>query len=331
MKIDLSLLPALVHGAEQIVRGPDGALSFRRLTEEMHAIFRDGKPNSVWDYMADCPSGVRIVFRTDASEASVKLIYAKPLGTSLYAGETDIAIDGGPFRTFRAPTFGEDGRGCEYAFVCPLGEKGRLKTVEIWLSNQIPCRLASLELDAETEPQPVSGGAKILFIGDSITQGYFDSPAGCFAARYAASRGADFTNAGIGGASLRDGIARAAAGYSWDELVIAYGTNDSAWRKPEDFKRAVRELLEIETAAAKRGAPIRIITPIPLLNTDETRRNNLDAIRRAIHETAADFPQVTVVSGLEMIPPDEAYFADGCHPNAEGMKLYANNLIEALS
>lgn len=329
MKIDFSRRPELVHGAVQIVSSPDGAFAFKRLSREMYGVIQDDPPNSIWDYMADCPSGVRIIFRTDASEAGLKLIYGKPLGASLYAGETDIAVDGGPFRTFRAPPFGGDGRGCEYAFLCPLGEKGREKTVEIWLSNQIPCRLASLELDTENEPRPVGRNGKILFIGDSITQGYFDSPAGCFAARYASSRGTDFVNAGIGGASLRQGIGKAAAEQEWDELFIAYGTNDSAWRKPEDFKRLMRDLLE--TAAARKGASVRVITPIPLLNADETRRNNLEALRRAIHEAAASFPQVTAVNGPEMIPADETYFADGCHPNAEGMKLYANNLIKALS
>jgi len=328
MHIDLSQHPELVRGGTGVVRNQDGSLSFQRLTRGLYRVIQDDPPAEFWDYMIDCAAGIRLVFQTDADEFKMELEYGKPLDTPLYLGETDVSIDGADFVTFRAPAFGGDGNGCRFRFACDLGNPGKDKTVEIFLSNQIPFKLLAFDLNTEHAPIPVTYKKSILFLGDSITQGYFDTPAGCYASRYAAFRHADFHNTGVGGASLRDGIGPAAMEYPWDELFIAFGTNDSGWRDPEDFKKSMLNLLEVVTR--RENAKIRIITPIPLL-CDELHAQKMDAFRQAIHEVAEKYPQVTVIDGPAMIPADNRYFADGCHPNAEGMKLYAQNLIKVLS
>ena len=74
--------------------------------------------------------------------------------------------------------------------------------------------------------------------------------------------------------------------------------------------------------------PVLLITPLWTGNDFPSGpKGSLEEFGRAIAKTARSFKSVHVVNGMELIPHDAAYFADGVHPNELGFLHYAINLI----
>lgn len=134
-------------------------------------------------------------------------------------------------------------------------------------------------------------------------------------------------NVSLGGASLNPKAGSAAMAYPWNELVLAFGTNDSGWKKTEVFRAEMLEFLQ--TVTTRENARITVISPIPLLIATPERQKNLDDYKQIAAEMQTIFPNVQTVDGCTLVPADERLFVDGVHPNAEGMNLYAENLIKA--
>lgn len=336
MLIDLKEHRELVYGAAQILKDEaDGSIRFQRQTDAMHKVFQyDG--GALWDYMADCPAGVRIAFQTDALKFRLKLQYGKPWGTPLYTGDTDVVIDHdySAFRTFRAePLSMEEPEKNLHEFTCELEEnESGTHQVEIFLCNQVPLKILEFEVESENMPESVTYNPtkNILFIGDSITQGYFSTPAGCYAARYANHYKADFHNVAIGGAVFRE-YGDAAMAYPWNDLIICFGTNDCGWRSLEEYRAAATATLDAVTK--REHAHITLLSSVPFPATkydgDNTRTERLQQMRDCLKDLAAQY-KIRYVDGTTLVPDDEKYFVDNCHPNDEGMALYGKNFIEAM-
>ncbi len=337
MIIDLTERQDLVHGAVSVERTATGGVFFRRHTPEMYRVFQPNpKGDGFWDYMCNCPAGVRIQFKTDAGTMRMKVHFGRPLtkpaGDIMYTGETSVVIDGGEPILFRSDELWFTEFGNVHEFTCPLGKAGTEKEVTVYLSNQVPEQVLLLELpDTETPPVPVREKEKtILFIGDSITQGYAGTPATCYAVRYANARQMEFYNAGIGGAAMQSAAGTAAGSYQWDELVLAFGINDSAFRSVEEFMKEARGFLENLQIPA--GKTVTILTPIYAMDLNQERGERVSAYRKELEKLAAEHRQrgVRIVQGKDLVPHEHRYFVDGLHPNEEGMRLYAENLLAAI-
>lgn len=336
MLIDLKEHREFVFGAASIQKDEtDGAIRFFRQTPAMHNVFQyDGA--EIWEYMADCPAGVRIAFQTDALSFRMKILYGKPWDTPLYTGDTDVVIDRkyADFRTFRAdPLSKEEPEKNLHEFTCELEEnESGTHIVEIFLSNQVPMKLLEFEVDSENMPDPITYNPtkNILFIGDSITQGYFSTPAGCYAARYANHFKADFHNVAIGGAVFRN-YGDAAMAYPWNDLVICFGTNDCGWRSLEEYKAAAVATLDAVTKREHAHVTLLSSVPFPATKYDgnNTRAERLTQMRGILKDLAAQY-KIRYVDGTTLVPDDETYFIDRCHPNDKGMEAYGNNFIAAM-
>jgi lysophospholipase L1-like esterase len=57
---------------------------------------------------------------------------------------------------------------------------------------------------------------------------------------------------------------------------------------------------------------------------------SLDDYRKALTEMGANRPGVFLMQGTKLVPDDEKWFVDKCHPNDAGMELYAKNLLPVL-
>lgn len=156
MKIDLAANREFVRGATAVLRKEDGSFQLKRLTKAMYDVFQTDPPSAFWDYMIDCAAGIRIEFVTEASELRMKTVYSKPLDKPLYVGETDVAVDGGRFRTFRAKPLTDQEEDNLHEFICPLGDAGTEKTVSIYLGNQVPSRILELEIDTDKMPHTIA-------------------------------------------------------------------------------------------------------------------------------------------------------------------------------
>ena len=173
-------------------------------------------------------------------------------------------------------------------------------------------------------------GPLVVFLGDSLTAGYGLDAEQAFPARIAATladegRPVRVVNAGISGDTSAGGLAR----LDWllrqgpDLLVVALGANDGLRGQPPDATAA--NLREIVRRAKDSGAKVllvgmRIPPSYGLLYT---------------REFEAVFPAVAKETGVPLMPfllegvaaKPEFNFPDGLHPNAEGQRVVAADLI----
>lgn len=317
MKIDLLKTPELFHGIASISKTETGYYP-ERMTPELLA-FYSSENESI---RAHCPAGVRISFFSNTSEIQIDLKFGRN-ARMIYS--TDIVIDEQKLLTFTPETECDS-----YAFTLKSSEPGE-HLYEIWLPNMCETEIADLQIDDGASLVPlVPAEAPLVFIGDSITQGMTSSsPSRCYAALLSRSMKKDLINLSIGGAEMKKELGMSAQAYPWDAAIIAFGVNDCFHKRSlDDFKSDTHGLLQ--ALSHRKNAEIYILTPIPYLGDSEEPENTLEVFRECIRRTAADFPNVIVIEGTELLPHESRYFTDGIHPNDDGMKLMAENLYKKI-
>lgn len=206
------------------------------------------------------------------------------------------------------------------------GEKNRITLV---FPSHDKGVLKSVELNGESFIEPHKFERKILFLGDSITQGW-NSKYDVMSYPYQV---ADFLNAeriinGIGGAYYLpwsfDSI-----DFDPDTVVVAYGTNDfSHYKNIDVFKSAVRGFLE-KVKDIYSQKKVIVITPIFRFGGLTREWGTIEDYINIIETTANGF-SLNVVNGYDLVPPNMDFFADAVHPNDLGFSVYARKLISKL-
>lgn len=190
--------------------------------------------------------------------------------------------------------------------------------------------LESVELDDGATLDSPEYGTKMLFIGDSITQGW-NSKYDTLSYAYRVSR---FFNAnsviqGIGGAFYHEDCFDH-IDFDPDSVIVAYGTNDwNRSRTYDEFKGHVTAHLAL---IAKEYADKKIFVLSPIWRKDLQPRNmgTFDQARQVIIDEAEKLGLIHI-DGLKLVPPMAEFFADAhLHPDSEGFSLYAENLIREL-
>ena len=167
---------------------------------------------------------------------------------------------------------------------------------------------------------------KILFIGDSITQGY-DAlfPSECYANRLARYYDAEILNQAIGGACFDPAVLQPVGAF--DFVVVAYGTNDWSKKNPTDFAAdAAAFMARLGLIYGK--LPVFVVLPIWRADTHRTdTAGDFMECRATIGRLAAT-QGFTVLDDYDLLPHDTRLFSDGyLHPNAIGFQFYAENLL----
>ena len=135
-------------------------------------------------------------------------------------------------------------------------------------------------------------------------------------------------NKAIAGTTTFPEMAQLESPYDPDYVLVAYGSND--WDRHEEafFAEQYRAMMTL-LAEKYPQAPVFVISPI-WRGDQETRQRKmgpLSTIEKNIVAIAKDFPNVTVIPGIDLVPHDLSRFADaGLHPNDEGYGLYFQNL-----
>ena len=316
MKIELQRHPELLRGIDHLEKVP-GGWAVRRFPANLI------RGSEIRQYMQRCSAGCRIGGITDARSLRLDFLIPPPF-YSCYEARIDVTVEGeAEVRAFLLPKTepGTPPRPITVEF--PRPGRGEGSAFEVWLPVQCEAVWAAGEAVGASFLRPLPETEGILFLGDSITQGYFGTPAGIWPARIARRCGRDFFNFGIGGARLAVDCAAGAAGFRWHEAVIAFGVNDcSAKRDLAEFRQALRGLWENLVAAPDQR--ILVVTPLPwLAGIKAGERDNLTRYRQALAETAAELHGVSVIDGESLLPESAEFFEDGCHPNASGMRRIA--------
>lgn len=305
MKLTFDEIRTLTHGADHVSVEADG-LHFYKCTEKQEAAWLANKmPLS----FIRATTGIRLEFTTDADE----IVFEAPSGNKF-----EIWVNGLFYRQLFVSPLREAGE-------TPLIKLGKgVKKVMFALPSHTAGVLSSFSLEGATFYSPVTYDKKILFLGDSITQGWdaaHDTLS--YAYRTATTLGLDFHICAFGGGRYIPETFDLLK-FDPDIVVTAYGFNDfnSSHRTIEENMANARGFLaQVKEAYGDRR--VVVITPIPAQEKDE---NWYRTTRQSI-ETVATEQGFEVVDGETLFPKNPDFYADSVHPNELGFSVYAERLV----
>lgn len=334
MKLTFEQLQAAALGTAYLSQEQD-AVRFHRFTPAQEAVYaQQGHPMPL---KACASAGIVLSFRTDSSVLTLRGRFDEAWSRD-YCG-LDVAVDGkylasvdnfshlqlpeGDYTEIRCT------RDC-FAKTFDLGA-GK-KIVRIYLPWSAACLLEAVELADGSSFAPVRPEKKILFFGDSITQGY-DAlrPMNRYAARVADVLGMEEYNKAIGGECFCPELAQAAEALSPEILVVAYGTNNWGLRERSallnDAPVMLRTLRQKYPAAA-------FYLLLPIWRGDqqpERDYGSFSQMRQDLRQIGEAMDGITVIDCYDFVPHEPRWFGDlRLHPNDAGFGQYAANLLRAM-
>jgi lysophospholipase L1-like esterase len=349
-----------------LVDGPvefRGALDLERRTagvlpRRLPAWTREQYPDPFMDLTTMMPSGVRLVFRTEADilELDVLTVVQHFDGDDgpMPPGAVDLRVDGRPAGSADVPVAGvlrlphlrAEGRlvpGLP-GTVGFAGLSRRMKEVELWLPQQTPCELVALRANAPVHPPEPSGRRRWVHYGSSISHCIdADSPTGTWPVVAASLAGVDVVNLGFAGNAMLDPyVARTMRDLPADLISIKAGVNIVGWGtfKPRTFGPAVHGFLDT-VRDGHPDTPLLVISPIILPGAEDVTAEDpgddpdvgvaaqppltMSAVRETLAEIvrrrARRDPHLHFLDGRELFGAgDVADLPDGTHPNAAGYR-----------
>ncbi len=296
----------------------DGALSAHRFTEKQRAIWK-----AIGDFVgggALCTAGIRLDFHTDADHITFR-VSGKDL-RSLHDDtyKFEVLIDG----LFHSSTLCVHQNTIEAAL--PAGGH----RVTLVFPSHIRGYLHEMLISEGATLTPHPYGKKILLTGDSITQGW-NSRLDCrsYAWRIALALNADLLNHGVGGSCFHKTVYKELS-FEPELITVAYGCNDYSHTESEEALRT--NIADFFSALKERYPDTRTVGILPIPRLSEPSDKPLKTFancRRIIREEYA-VRGIEIIDGFDLMPANEALYADHLHPNADGFAVYAENLIPYL-
>lgn len=205
------------------------------------------------------------------------------------------------------------------SFDLPKGKK----KVSVYLPSDATALIKNFEINSDYEP--VKKGEKVLWLGDSITQGYGPlRSAHTYVSVANRILNYDIINQGIGGYVYDKKSLMKMDGYTPDKIIVSLGTNQYGTETMEDIEEYYEVLTDIY-----KDIPILCITPL-------WRGDNLEGVPtlisfcEKIKNIVKQYNQVTVVEGFKLVPHMSEYFLDNLHPNQLGAEIYGRNLVREI-
>ena len=313
MELSYRKIKEITVGAAVIREEADG-LHFARCVPEQIDAMRAREP---WCLDNACaPTGIRFDFHTDSSRAVFSV------GTN---GRYEVKIDGILAKQYEL--CGEDGK---HAVEVALGE-GKHHVVFSLPNHGAEGVVSGIALDDGASCARHVFDHKILFLGDSITQGWntrFDTLSYTWTI-------SDFLNAEsvIQGVGATYFVPETVVdfGYGPDIVFVAYGTNDYHVFDTLDALREQAGLYLDKVKSLYGRARIFVITPIWRQDIDTPlRMGTLAECRDVIREEAVRRGMYPV-DGALLVPPMRDFMDDNVHPNTLGFLTYTIGLLKQIS
>ena len=183
-------------------------------------------------------------------------------------------------------------------------------------------------IDDEAYIKPHTYDRKILFVGDSITQGWntrWDSNS--FAHSVSRFFNADSIIQGIGGAIFHESTFDEELPFEADVVCIAYGTNDWGFYKDKEQLREHTKAYLDKVTNKYKNAKIFGISPIWRGDNDKMQPMGSFADCCDIVKNEIRNHNMILIEGEYMVPHSPEFFDDGfLHPNDIGFGIYSQNL-----
>ncbi|MBQ2865742.1 MAG: hypothetical protein IJE90_04410 [Clostridia bacterium] len=284
-------------------------------------------------------AGIKLVFRTDSRSLTVdadfesansrKFFSLNVFADGRYIGSIDNCLDTELpeiYSTVELPVE----RGCK-SF--DLGDGSKLVTV--FLPFNCITYINKIELDDGSSFEPVRLDKKMIFYGDSITQGY-DAVRNYnrYAHKVAEALGCEEYNKAIGGEVFFPLLALHKDDFEPDYILVAYGVN--CWRvgDVDIFERKCRDFYK-NLSLLYPNTKIFALSPIYRMDAEDYPNPGLgrfELFDERIPRLTQEAPNVINISGIDLVPRESRLFADGyLHPTDEGFGHYAANLIKKLT
>jgi lysophospholipase L1-like esterase len=198
------------------------------------------------------------------------------------------------------------------------------KSVVIYLPADATVLLRNFALNAAAE-RPVKN-EKVLWLGDSITQGFGPLRSGqTYVSVANRLLNYDIINQGIGGYIYDKNSLMKMEGYQPDKIIVALGTNQYG----DETMERVEEYYETLTGIYGNEIPILCISPVWRGDQPEGYEKFVDFCEN-IKKIAGSYKNVTVVDGFTLVPHLKEYYLDNLHPNCLGTENYGRNLVETI-
>ena len=217
----------------------------------------------------------------------------------------------------------------------PLDNQG-IKRVTVYIPNLSQITIYDLDI-GNFKPVHDEYSEKLLFLGDSITQGMVAmSPSLAYPSQIARALNAQCLNRGVGAMKFDAGSLDEQDEYEPDRIFTAYGINDIYHLKSISELSDVLKQADIYFYKLKKiykQARVYVITPIWCLryNEDIFFKDMFEEYAKKLTELAVCH-ECTPINGLDLVPHETKYFQDHTvHPADSGFNYYTSNLLKAIN
>ena len=198
------------------------------------------------------------------------------------------------------------------------------KNVVVYLPSDATVLIRNFEINADV--QRPSKNERVLWLGDSITQGFGPLRSGqTYVSVANRILNYDIINQGIGGYIYDKKSLMKMEGYTPDKIIVALGTNQFGAETMCD----VEEYYEVLTGIYGTKIPILCISPLWRGDIPEGIPTLIKFCEN-VKKIAGSYPNVKVIDGFTLVPHLPEYFLDNLHPNGLGTEVYGRNLVEAI-
>lgn len=307
MKLTKEQLKAIYHGALWYQETEDGYLQAFQYTKEQNEYFE--KVSDFWFERCTASTAKTLEFVTEATSCSFEYKF-------LWVGSED------------SVELWIDGQAAEIRYVKDMEKEGALsfdlpegsKNVMIYLPADATVVIRNFEINGTYKQAEKK--EKVLWMGDSITQGFGPLRSGhTYVSVANRLLNYDIINQGIGGYVYDKNVLMQMYDYKPDKIIISMGTNQFGTESMEGIEEYYELLKEIYG-----DTPVLCI--LPLWRDDVP--NGLPTLIKFcnnLKKIAEKYSNVTVVDGFKLVPHLPEYFLDKLHPNCLGCEVYGRNLV----
>jgi len=225
-----------------------------------------------------------------------------------------------------------DGLITDIAYVKDIADEGTItwnlpegeKDVVIYLPSDATVLVRNFTIDADVKRAVKN--EKVLWLGDSITQGYGPLRSShTYVSVANRLLNYDILNQGIGGYIYDKNSLMKMDGYTPDKIIVALGTNQYG----DETMTAVEEYYE--RLIGIYGNEITILCITPLWRGDSVEGiPTLMAYCEKIKKIVSQYKNIRVIEGMKLVPHLPEYFLDNLHPNCLGCEWYGRNLVKEI-
>ena len=307
MRLNLEEIKKLTVGAVDVEQTEDGIKFYKMQKCQVEAFYA---LSDILGFRALTTTGIRLDFETDSRylafevKSGTKFEY---LIDGVYQGIVKLGEDKRAVIELAKP--------CRVTLVFPSHEIGIIDNVE--LSDGATAMRHKFD-------------KKVLFIGDSITQGWNSGvDTLSYAWRTSLALNLDSIIQGVGGAYFHESTF-ADSGFEPETVIVAYGTNDVNHFKTQDEMVAQLRAYICKVKETYKNSEIYAISPIWVSGGKEEKRMGNLWESYALIADEIEKCGVKHIRGLDLVPHERRYFADDLHPNKDGFEIYARNLVEII-